>query len=795
MGYIKDEGFLDPTKASYALNTDHEALQDCSNTKRLFLFQLCRLRSIYSQQSNISNILPNVGDVIDQLPEINLTEALISKFNDTVFRVGNSLVADKISDSVPKGTKLVVTPKAYWSCFVNQDNYFFKDEEDNELNLVLSAQEVKNKLAGNNYLQSSVERYLGLCQISGQRSFARKLSTYLVSAIEDVVSIDQLCTCQTMDSMDFVVSPHYYVSNREKLLATYKVPEICFLGVDQWKYESQKLVKNLTTEELEEHQEAKELWVHFSNGSSMTQISKELVNDLNNDVSLEANYWLEKYSLDQYNLMSSIPTIEEITKGKVFTAVNFDFQIDNENLDNKLFFFKARINRGRKLELNPETLYRDIYWNERLQLVVKLLNAKKQLVNKRVVLVVQKKNEITVLQRILKDLKLYCPSEHAGIQRRLELLEDSHKGVLVCDYNDLEKILLCSSNEPITILLESLRPNELLVHSGRSNQEVISDVDNSDKNEEVYEEDKNSRSEDQELPHMGSAVKKLPSLHDYYDWLSFKIRVHNEDNQFATIDPRAAKSTFSRINVERILVDIENEADAKSKVSKVISSRTNKLLHVPKEFKLGEIDAHLARISAIFLKGKGDGKFLESQREYLDYIMPADQDVLVTLPTGTGKSVLFQGPSLYRSSYTGKLSIVVTPLKALMEDHVYGLWKLGFWNSVEYINSDKGLEVQDLYRRIAGGELLMVFVTPERFRSRGFIRAINQRLEFDGSFEYIVFDEAHCISQWGSEFRPDYFYCAKQIRNIRKTYDSPILLLSATVTKQVAKSIETVLYE
>ena len=195
------------------------------------------------------------------------------------------------------------------------------------------------------------------------------------------------------------------------------------------------------------------------------------------------------------------------------------------------------------------------------------------------------------------------------------------------------------------------------------------------------------------------------------------------------------------------------------------------------------------------MKGKGDGKFLESQREYLDYIMPADQDVLVTLPTGTGKSVLFQGPSLYRSSYTGKLSIVVTPLKALMEDHVYGLWKLGFWNSVEYINSDKGLEVQDLYRRIAGGELLMVFVTPERFRSRGFIRAINQRLEFDGSFEYIVFDEAHCISQWGSEFRPDYFYCAKQIRNIRKTYDSPILLLSATVTKQVAKSIETVLYE
>jgi len=89
----------------------------------------------------------------------------------------------------------------------------------------------------------------------------------------------------------------------------------------------------------------------------------------------------------------------------------------------------------------------------------------------------------------------------------------------------------------------------------------------------------------------------------------------------------------------------------------------------------------------------------------------------------------------------------------------------------------------------------MVFITPERFRSRGFIKAITQRLENDGSFEYVIFDEAHCISQWGSEFRPDYFYCAKQIRTIRKNYDSPVLLLSATVTKHVAKSIETVLYE
>ena len=259
-------------------------------------------------------------------------------------------------------------------------------------------------------------------------------------------------------------------------------------------------------------------------------------------------------------------------------------------------------------------------------------------------------------------------------------------------------------------------------------------------------------------------------------------------------DPRSTRKLFSGFTYKSLIVDFKKIEESQHMMYRRIAEHVQNLIYSPREFEYDNLHEHLDRIAAIFLKGKG-GEFKAAQNDFLEYIFPGKEDVLVTLPTGVGKSVLFQGPSLYRSSYTGRLSIVVTPLKALMEDHVMGLWKLGFWNAVDFINSDKGTEVRDIYRKIAGGELLMVFVTPERFRSRGFIKAMEERMKIDGRLEYLIFDEAHCISQWGSEFRPDYFYCSQRVREIRRDRNFPLLLLSATVTRQVAANIESALYE
>src|SRR5690606_19457097 len=125
-----------------------------------------------------------------------------------------------------------------------------------------------------------------------------------------------------------------------------------------------------------------------------------------------------------------------------------------------------------------------------------------------------------------------------------------------------------------------------------------------------------------------------------------------------------------------------------------------------------------------------------SQIPYLDLILDGKEDQLITLATGEGKSVLFQGPALFKSAFTNKLTIVVTPLKALMEDQVEALWEKGFFGSVDYINSDRSTDIDSIYRAMAGGELSLLFVTPERFRSRSFNNALQMRIQSDGGLEY-----------------------------------------------------------
>ena len=166
--------------------------------------------------------------------------------------------------------------------------------------------------------------------------------------------------------------------------------------------------------------------------------------------------------------------------------------------------------------------------------------------------------------------------------------------------------------------------------------------------------------------------------------------------------------------------------------------------------------------------------FRPSQWEIISAALEG-KDVLGILPTGGGKSVCFQVPALM----TDGLTLVVTPLIALMKDQVQNLSERG----VRAIAVHAGMsrhEVDVALNNAAYGEFSFLYLSPERLGSPLFQSYIDVL-----PVRYIVVDEAHCISQWGYDFRPDYL----RIGELRKRFDAPVIALTATATPQVADDI------
>ena len=151
------------------------------------------------------------------------------------------------------------------------------------------------------------------------------------------------------------------------------------------------------------------------------------------------------------------------------------------------------------------------------------------------------------------------------------------------------------------------------------------------------------------------------------------------------------------------------------------------------------------------------------------------KDVLAILPTGGGKSVCFQVPAMMREG----IAIVVTPLIALMKDQVQNLNDKGI--KALCVNAGMGhREVDIVLNNAAYGDFKFLYVSPERLGTRLFKNYVQEM-----NISFIVVDEAHCISQWGYDFRPDYL----QIGKLREVTDAPVIALTATATPEVAEDI------
>ncbi len=180
-----------------------------------------------------------------------------------------------------------------------------------------------------------------------------------------------------------------------------------------------------------------------------------------------------------------------------------------------------------------------------------------------------------------------------------------------------------------------------------------------------------------------------------------------------------------------------------------------------------------------------DGRQL--QREIVEASL-AGISHLAVLPTGAGKSICYQIPALHRYHRTGELTIVISPLKALMKDQVDNLNRATGLEAAAAINGSLTLpERGAVMEKVRLGDIGILYISPEQLRNFSVAELVRSR-----DVGYWVFDEAHCLSKWGHDFRPDYLYVAEFIMEYHKAVHTGPLVgaFTATAKQDVIQEIK-----
>ncbi|GAH61265.1 unnamed protein product [marine sediment metagenome] len=171
----------------------------------------------------------------------------------------------------------------------------------------------------------------------------------------------------------------------------------------------------------------------------------------------------------------------------------------------------------------------------------------------------------------------------------------------------------------------------------------------------------------------------------------------------------------------------------------------------------------------------GYSNFKPNQEEIIASILQG-RDVFAAMPTGGGKSLCYQLPAILLPGIT----VVVSPLIALMKDQVDAASENGI--AAGFINSSLSPEEADgVFSQLKNGKLKLLYIAPERFAVDGFL----SRLQ-DVTLSHFAIDEAHCVSEWGHDFRPDYL----SLSRLRERFSNVVVsAFTATATKKVQEDI------
>lgn len=775
------EFILDPTRYSYALVTAHTASEDAALSLKLFWNQIYRLVDGGEKYTHIREVLPDfLQDFLKRVSQeeyrVFLREA--AGGTTTFFRERTELDPSlKNNLSKISGRSLILAPQDLWPIIASQVDATFPTAKGNQYLSVSSSAVEDGNLSP-------------LCKAI-LRTFVKSVSNPLViklsGAIRRIITDEVLSAClvDTGIGGSLICTDTFGVEGLGNL-ASIGITDIYSTGYEiESRLNRTPVGEPFCAADLLKSPFGAKLLMQLS-GATVVPIGKAdfpklHLPELPVDVQ---NVWMHKDEKGLFQVYCNRNYSEYISYLSAHYPSISHHQIEwvfSDSKESHISVIATRRNPhfdARMKRVNPTSLYRSMYWAYQFGLIDGIPNSSVK------VLYVSNQAEVEAVRRYAESLGYYSPAIDIPIQRRIELCANhtTNRRIVVIGDSDFRKLRQSKISQPICLVWDNLDTDSLQVMW----RGLIPFGD-----EPEYGAERKEPTED--IPSALSCILAVwPMVKYYYHQLARQ----NPFNEICMLDPsfddyRELEKSFLATRHEVSLWQDEET------YKETVKNAQQFFAGAKREEDL-DIDFEHAKetIRQIMLDPKVDNppaRWTPIQEKALPQVFNRKSHSLISIPTGGGKSVLFQGPALYRAAFTNRLSIVITPLKALMQDQVNGLHELGFLTNVEYLNSDKSRpETSRIYRKVTGGEIALLYVTPERFRSRGFRNALESRMEADAGLEYIIFDEAHCISQWGLDFRPEYLSTAQTCAKMAERFpDTRIELFSATVTGQVRDDIES----
>ena len=799
------EMLLSPERFSFGLKTKHNAKSDAAFTFLLFKNQIARIILSKSDFENILDILPSKAieaiNLLSKNPNWNLLgkEYFENESND-FFRPNptNQNISEQTFIQLKEklneeGEKIIIAPEYLWNTLSHQFNLIFYSETKS-FGFILNKDKIEVILSENYFLKVVLFRFIDICFAKGAQPYYQ----HLPAAISIKLTKEQsklICDYIDIDFKNIINKPICikpadtdFLKKYVNQLSNFK---IIVIGNELYNLTSKlQLGQDFDFATIFERLKNEPIWLQLSGGNSFMRLEQSQCRKLGIVEFPEfiKNIWLEKVGKGKYKTWCNIDfeaCLKELT-------LNISFYINwvDENITKSNAYVLIPDNReaGYILEekrVNPESLYRKLYWLYQFKLFEGIDN------NNPKVLIVNDEFEIEKLTSYARKKGYFIPDTNASLLRQVELLHSykSNKKVIISTILNLDKLISSNYLGPLDFIWDSFLLQEKLQMLRGNIYQEFEVIDNH--NEDDFQAQINLAQTDFDI---FSLIKLHKPLVDYY----YKMLYDNNSNsQLYLCDTRLTDyyGIEKSLNLNTKSVKMwhkEKDYDTDKQIASEFFPSVHDKLET--KFNVDEAKEILQQIFLIPDEGGKPYQWYDYQHSCLNEILPAKKDLLVSLPTGAGKSLLFQGPALFRSAFSSKLSIVISPLRALMQDQVDTLWNKGFYGTVEFLSGDKShVEVRDIYRRISGGEITLLYITPERFRSRSFENCLLTRLDSDNGLEYVVFDEAHCISQWGQEFRPDYLNSARKISGYSEVYEMRKLLFSATISEQVFEEISVLM--